>query len=206
MSTQDTWDWKVPTAKGTKWEPYAWKPGLDLHDLSTAFVAHAQRRTPLLSAKDTLWLNVYCQGRTDGDPHPLFLVGSLQAPMFILSNGDDSYWEFEETYLTGDGYEIYVNFREDMDTCGGAWTPRAAVFLEDKEEYNDEMLSQYAAIVGTGPDSPIRVTRDLHCKKCGLRATINSDNLDKVNEFATPLYEAGIREVSLKSFIRFAIQ
>lgn len=203
MGAQDSWNWKVPTAKGTRWEPYAWKIG-QMHDIRPAVVGHTIRRTPLFDWRETLWLNIFCEGRTEEDPHPLFLVGSLQVPAVVLFNSNNMYWEYEETYLTGDGYEIYVNFREDMDAFGNAWSPRSAVFIGDEEEYNDEAINRLS--MGTGPDSPIKVVRDLHCLKCGLRATVSSKNLDKVSEFATPLYEAGIREVSLKSFIRFAIQ
>lgn len=178
MSTQDSWNWKVPTIKGTKWE----KDALELAAL-TQKESHRAR----------VLLNLFCDGRKEGE-HPTFLIGALETYA-----DNPIHWAPVDMYASGDGYQIILRPRKMLDN--GSFTDRsnAQTFI------GNNAINSYEGL--TGWDLAVmRTSYDLHCEKCGLRASITSNNLAKVDTFATPLYEAGIREVSLKSFIRFAIQ
>lgn len=189
-------EWKVPTIRGTRWDTPIQK--------STGSF--------LTWRKDdgNVFINIYCDGRREG-AHPLFLIGALQAPNTALlkphqrtpwAHGPEYRWEPFDHYYAGDGTIILLNQRRNLQMDGAAGGPRGKYFSAKREiETEQEEISLY----GKDKDA-VRYVHDFHCRKCGLRDSLSSHNWERRNRFATKSWIHGVREVSLRAWLKYTTQ
>jgi len=162
-----SWDWKIPTAEGTRWEQYPRETvGRYVH----------------------VGLNVYCKGAAD-DVHPLYLVGRFRWGEEV--NGSPvgpEVWTFLPEFETGDGQLIRLDWRKDHRLPAWEGYRSTGTTLRDEEPVRtfDDLLA-----------GERRTTFDLHCRTCrrrrsirhdvpGLRAMFDRLNAELVREISLP--------------------
>lgn len=184
MSTQDSWNWKVPTAEGTRWD-----------DRSAFLKQSILHEWP----KDLPFVNVYCEG-TEKNPHGLWLIGSFQVSAEVWNETNEIFWHISNSYITGDGYTVELRNKAVKQAqkaeYGGARKEGDPVVTR----LVDDTVLETALDRVNADQSKVRATYNLRCDKCDLSKSLRSDN-PKIPTFASTLYTIGYREVSLSSVL-----
>jgi hypothetical protein len=153
-------------------------------------------RKPIISHDEKMpFVNIYCEG-SEASPHALYLVGMLAPSVAVFEAMGTAWWTAIPSYVAGDGTLIRLDSRRASQSIEtGANGDQIATYL-----VGDQVLHT-AHDRGQADQSKIRSTYDLHCRECGLRLSLRSDD-PKVHTMAATLYSVGFKEISLPSLHR----
>lgn len=159
-----------------------------------------EKRTRPLTRTDLHWprIGVYCPHA----PAP-WLLGSFVVSAIVLKQRGELDWTWQRDFATGDGHLIRLGERS------GRTGPQLLVDdrPHDPDAQRDELMHARAVGADVGPildrmrhaDEHLRSRVELQCGTCGLARAFRSDT---VQQIATRLHLAGVREVTLGALAR----